>query len=212
MNVFQALSDARINPFGMQLLAESLLKSPIAEQLHAGGKPLRFFFPVGRGDCAGWAGVDVTLKPAKVGDVVDAELPTAPAAAPAPADRWLIVRESVLDIGLGDDVRTGGRPELGYAVIANTATYATEDEARQALKACNLPVGWVLMPLSRFLPDLAASAQTVAPPFDFHGHQGERPGEPAVSIKVSTPDGAELASWQRDAQGRLVDSEGGDPA
>lgn len=35
--------------------------------------------------------------------------------------------------------------------------------------------------------------------------------EPAVSITVFTPDGAEVASWQRDAQGRLVDSEGGEP-
>lgn len=40
----------------------------------------------------------------------------------------------------------------------------------------------------------------------------EQTGDPAVAIKVSTPDGAELASWQRDAQGRLVDSEGGEPA
>jgi hypothetical protein len=75
VNVFQALSDARLNPFGMQLLAESLLKSAIAEQLHARGEPLRFYFPISRGDCAGWAGVNVTLMPVKVGDAVEAEFP-----------------------------------------------------------------------------------------------------------------------------------------
>ena len=69
-------------------------------------------------------------------------------------DRWVIVRETVLDVGLGDDVRTGGRPELGYALIADAATYVSEDAARAAMHNAGLPIGWVLMPVSRLLPDL----------------------------------------------------------
>ncbi len=67
---------------------------------------------------------------------------------------WLVVRESVLDVGQGDDARTGGRPELGYALIANAATFTSEGEARAAIRAAGLPIGWVYMPLSRLLPDL----------------------------------------------------------
>ena len=81
---------------------------------------------------------------------------------------WLVVRESVLDVGQGDDVRTGGRPELGYALIANAATFTSEGEARAAIRAAGLPIGWVYMPLSRLLPDLherinGAPALTAAP-------------------------------------------------
>lgn len=72
--------------------------------------------------------------------------------------RWVVVCETVLDIGLGDDVLTGGRPELGYALIANAGTFATEDEARQAHRSAGLPLGWVIMPLSRLLPDLYEQA------------------------------------------------------
>lgn len=73
-------------------------------------------------------------------------------------ERWVVVRESVLDAGRGDDVRTGGRPELGYALIANAATFRSEDEARAAIRDAGLPIGWVYMPLSRLLPDLYAKA------------------------------------------------------
>lgn len=38
-------------------------------------------------------------------------------------EHWVVVRETVLDVGNGDDVRTGGRPELGYALIAKAGTY-----------------------------------------------------------------------------------------
>lgn len=78
MNVFQALSDAGINPFGLQLVCESLLKGPIADQVHARGWPMDFFFPIDRSDCAGWAGVAVTLYPVKTGDPMDAEQPALP--------------------------------------------------------------------------------------------------------------------------------------
>ncbi|HEV7913021.1 MAG TPA: hypothetical protein VGP22_04595 [Albitalea sp.] len=92
VNLFQALSDARVNPFGAQLLAESLLKSPISAQLHERGKPLCFFLPIERGDCPGWAGVEFNLKPIKVGEVVDAELTKpSPAAVDSPiaVGEWL---------------------------------------------------------------------------------------------------------------------------
>lgn len=69
-------------------------------------------------------------------------------------ERWVVVRESVLDVGLGNDVRTGGKPELGYALIANAGTFESQDAARLAHRAANLPLGWVVMSLSQLLPDL----------------------------------------------------------
>lgn len=65
--------------------------------------------------------------------------------------QWVIACQVVLDVGLGNDVRTGGRPELGFAVVQNAKTFATEDEARRIHRELNLPLGWVIMPLSQFL-------------------------------------------------------------
>lgn len=61
MSVMNDLHTVGLNPFGVQLVAESLLKSPLAP-MSADDKPLTFFFPVQRGDCAEWAGVEITLK------------------------------------------------------------------------------------------------------------------------------------------------------
>ena len=69
-------------------------------------------------------------------------------------ERWVVVRETSLDVGEGNDVRTGGRPELGYALISDAATFGSEDAAVAAIKSASLPVGWVVLPLSRLLPDL----------------------------------------------------------
>lgn len=69
-------------------------------------------------------------------------------------DRWVIVRQTALDVGRGDDVRTGGKPELGYALIRDAETFPNEDTARAALESAALPLGWVLMRLSALLPDL----------------------------------------------------------
>ena len=49
-----------INPFAVVLLAESVLKSALAPMTV--GKPQGFFFPITRGDCAGWAGVRITVE------------------------------------------------------------------------------------------------------------------------------------------------------
>ena len=76
-------------------------------------------------------------------------------ATPEPVgERWVVVRETSLDVGEGNDVRTGGRPELGYALISDAATFGSEDAAVAAIKSASLPVGWVVLPLSRLLPDL----------------------------------------------------------
>ena len=72
------------------------------------------------------------------------------------ADGWVIAREVALDVGFGDDVRTGGAPELGYAVISNTRTFETQAAAREAAAAAKLPLGWVVMPVSQLLPRVAA--------------------------------------------------------
>ena len=59
-NIMQDLHTVGINPFAVTLLAESLLKSPLAPMTV--GKPQGFFFPVNRSDCAGWAGVRITVE------------------------------------------------------------------------------------------------------------------------------------------------------
>ena len=69
-------------------------------------------------------------------------------------DRWVLVCETALDVGHGKDVRTGGRPELGYALVSDSGTFATEQDAQEAPRDAQLPLGWVIMPLSRLLPDL----------------------------------------------------------
>lgn len=56
----QDLHTVGINPFAVTLLAESVLKSPLASMTV--GDPKGFFFPVNRSDCAGWAGVRITVE------------------------------------------------------------------------------------------------------------------------------------------------------
>lgn len=56
----QNLHSVGLNPFAVQLLAESLLKSSYVK--HCGVKPLTFEFPVRRSDCEGWAGVRITIE------------------------------------------------------------------------------------------------------------------------------------------------------
>lgn len=68
-------------------------------------------------------------------------------------ERWTVVRETVLDVGRWSDVRTGGRPELCYALISDAATFDNEADAVAAINSTGLPVGWVVMPLSRLLTD-----------------------------------------------------------
>jgi hypothetical protein len=60
-NIIKDLHAVGLNPFGVVLVAESMLKSPIAP-ISADDKPLTFFMPINRGDCAGWVGVEFTLK------------------------------------------------------------------------------------------------------------------------------------------------------
>lgn len=62
-NIMNDLHTLGINPFGVVLVAESLLKSPVAEI--SVDKPLTFFFPIERADCAGFVGVEITLKAVK---------------------------------------------------------------------------------------------------------------------------------------------------
>lgn len=49
-----------LNPFAVQLLAESMLKSAYVK--HCGTQPLTFNFPVQREDCASWLGVRITIE------------------------------------------------------------------------------------------------------------------------------------------------------
>lgn len=59
-NIMQALHDVGLNSFAVTLLAESVLKSPIAAMTV--GDPQRIAFPIARGDCPGWAGVRITVE------------------------------------------------------------------------------------------------------------------------------------------------------
>ncbi|WP_164964273.1 hypothetical protein [Rubrivivax sp. JA1026] len=78
-NVLNALHAAGINPFAVTLVAESLLKSPIAAR--SANEPLDFFFPVKREDCAGFIGVSFTLQAVEASSAE-----TQPTPAPAPAE------------------------------------------------------------------------------------------------------------------------------
>ena len=60
MGIMNDLQTVGLNPFGVQLVAESLLKSPLAPLTV--GKPQAIFFPVSRSDCAGWVGVRITVE------------------------------------------------------------------------------------------------------------------------------------------------------
>ena len=65
-NIMNDLHTIGINPFAVVLLAESVLKSPLAPMTV--GKPQGFFFPVSRSDCAGWVGVRITIEAVPVDD------------------------------------------------------------------------------------------------------------------------------------------------
>lgn len=59
-NIMNDLHAVGLNPFGVQLVAESLLKSPLAQLTTT--KPQGFFFPVNRSDCPDWIGARFTLE------------------------------------------------------------------------------------------------------------------------------------------------------
>ena len=59
-NILQELNTVGLNPFAVTLLAESVLKSPLAPTTI--GKPVSFFMPVQRSDCLGWIGVRITVE------------------------------------------------------------------------------------------------------------------------------------------------------
>jgi len=59
-NILQDLHTIGINPFAVTLLAESVLKSPLAPMTV--GKPQGFFFPIQRSDCPGWVGARITVE------------------------------------------------------------------------------------------------------------------------------------------------------
>ena len=60
MTIMNELHVVGLNPFGVQLVAESMLKSGLAPI--STGDPVTFFFPVHRKDCEGWSGVKITLE------------------------------------------------------------------------------------------------------------------------------------------------------
>lgn len=72
-NIMQDLHTIGINPFAVILLAESVLKSPLAPMTV--GKPQGFFFPIQRSDCPGWAGVRITVEAVPATDAASPEVP-----------------------------------------------------------------------------------------------------------------------------------------
>lgn len=72
-NIMNDLHTVGLNPFGAVLLAESMLKSPLAQMTI--GKPQRFFMPISRSDCAGWAGVQFSLEAVPQGGQATAAAP-----------------------------------------------------------------------------------------------------------------------------------------
>ena len=113
-------------------------------------------------------------------------------ATPEPVgERWVVVRETALDVGRGNDVRTGGRPELGYALVSDAATFGSEGEAVAAIESANLPVGWVVLPLSRLLPDLE--------------HTLAAPGVPEDVLAILDECRSALMECDRDGDYALID-------
>jgi hypothetical protein len=72
-NIMQDLHTIGINPFAVTLLAESVLKSPLAAMTV--GKSQGFFFPIQRSDCPGWAGVRITVEAVPTTDAASPEVP-----------------------------------------------------------------------------------------------------------------------------------------
>lgn len=70
-NVMNDLHTIGLNPFAVVLLAESLLKSPLAPMTV--GKPQGLFMPINRGDCPGWAGVRITVEAVPSAESVERE-------------------------------------------------------------------------------------------------------------------------------------------
>jgi len=70
MNTKQMMLDIGLNPFGAELLCESLLRSQLADRFAEPNKPMVIQFPINRSDCPGWAGVEITLRPIKEGSNV----------------------------------------------------------------------------------------------------------------------------------------------
>lgn len=60
-NIMKNLHAIGLNPFAVQLLAESMLRSEHLAPLSV-GKPQGFFFPVQREDIPGFVGVRITLE------------------------------------------------------------------------------------------------------------------------------------------------------
>lgn len=89
-NILNDLHTVGINPFAVTLVAESLLKGPLAA--HSAKEPLGFFFPVKREDCAGFTGVSFTLQavqaPSAETQLTPAPVQSQPAAPTTPANRW----------------------------------------------------------------------------------------------------------------------------
>lgn len=73
MNISQTLHTVGLNPFAVQLLAESMLKSPHVAQ--SVGKPISFEFPVKRDDCPGYIGVRISIEPIPNGPTSDKTTP-----------------------------------------------------------------------------------------------------------------------------------------
>lgn len=62
-HVRQVMLDNGLNSFGADLLCESFLKSHLAAQVEVRGAPLIINLPIQRKDCAGYAGVEMSLWP-----------------------------------------------------------------------------------------------------------------------------------------------------
>lgn len=62
-NLMQDLSYSGINPFGVELVAESFLKSPMADLALKNGQAIEINFPVNRKDTPKYCGVKITLTP-----------------------------------------------------------------------------------------------------------------------------------------------------
>lgn len=104
MNIRQSLLDVGVNAFGVELFAESFLKSPLATAAFEKSKTVRFFLPVRRSDTPGWVGVDIAI--AAVDKFDEPGAPKNPLDEPTPANMLLwaeTARAGMLDKRKGGD-------------------------------------------------------------------------------------------------------------
>jgi hypothetical protein len=69
-----------------------------------------------------------------------------------PLERWVIAQQTAVDVG-------ADHKKLGYALLPGYEPFDSAEKAMDALKAANLPVGWVVLPFQHLFPKVLPGEQ-----------------------------------------------------